>query len=68
MDEIVEMYKAAMTSLESLLGPEGFTQIKNREQGLALLSVWMNNPSLKDNIVQQFDELCRLEFHGTANR
>ncbi|KAI9313227.1 hypothetical protein BX666DRAFT_1980911 [Dichotomocladium elegans] len=60
-ESIVHMYEDAQKVLDSLLGPEGFTNVKSREEGLALLSIWIHHPSIDDDAVREFEELCEIE-------
>ncbi|KAI8148490.1 hypothetical protein BJV82DRAFT_592296 [Fennellomyces sp. T-0311] len=60
---IVAMYTNEMTTMESLLGGKGFTSAKSREEGLTFLSTWINHPSINDGVIQEFDDLCRIEIY-----
>lgn len=60
------MYSEAMETLSSLAGSKGFVKIKSREEGLALLSVWMNNPSIDEITINEFLSICETEIYSKA--
>lgn len=62
-ESIVAMYTDAMGVLGSLLSNKGFKDIKSREQGLSILSIWIHQPSINDDYIKEFEELCEIEIH-----
>lgn len=63
-ESIVAMYTDAMGLLGSLLSNKGFKDIKSREQGLSILSIWIHQPSINDDYIKEFEELCEIEIHA----
>lgn len=46
----------------------GFNQIpvrRDKDQGMILLSAWLNQPHLKSDTLLTFDEFCQVELFGT---
>ncbi|KAJ8655524.1 hypothetical protein O0I10_008810 [Lichtheimia ornata] len=63
-ESIVAMYTDAMGVLGSLLSNKGFKDIKSREAGLSILSIWIHQPSINDDYIKEFEELCEIEIHA----
>lgn len=64
--QMLEMYKAEYTSKESLVSAKGLTSCKTNDEGLVLLSIWLNQPSLRTKDLQDLDELCDIEMASMA--
>ncbi|KAI9493463.1 hypothetical protein BDB00DRAFT_823164 [Zychaea mexicana] len=62
---IVAMYASAMKTVDTLLGEKGMSNVRSRQEGLALLSTWINHPSINDSVISEFDDLCRIEIYDT---
>ncbi|KAI9253978.1 hypothetical protein BDA99DRAFT_519512 [Phascolomyces articulosus] len=60
---IVGMYTSAMETVDSLLGEKGMSHVKSREEGLTLLSTWMNHPSINECVISEFEDLLKIEIH-----
>jgi hypothetical protein len=41
---------------------EGFGQIKSQEEGMVMLSAWLNQPALGDHMIHEFDDVCNVEL------
>ena len=37
---------------------------RDKDQGMILLSAWLNQPHLKTEVLQTFDEFCQVELFG----
>ncbi|KAL0077727.1 hypothetical protein F4703DRAFT_1237249 [Phycomyces blakesleeanus] len=59
---IVSMYESELATKQSLASTKGFRHIKHREESLTLLSIWLNQPSLIDETLIQFEDMCELEM------
>ncbi|OAD72376.1 hypothetical protein PHYBLDRAFT_146567 [Phycomyces blakesleeanus NRRL 1555(-)] len=59
---IVSMYESELVTKQSLASIKGFRHIKHREESLTLLSIWLNQPSLIDETLIQFEDMCELEM------
>lgn len=55
------MYEKTMQTLERM-AEKGFRQIKERDEGLALLSIWLHLPDLDDATIEEFNDLCQVEL------
>ncbi|ORY97866.1 hypothetical protein BCR43DRAFT_490484 [Syncephalastrum racemosum] len=58
---IVTMYEKTMQTLEAMT-EKGFKHIKERDEGLALLSIWLHLPDLDDATIEEFNDLCQVEL------
>lgn len=56
------MYKAEYKSKELLVSNSGLRNCKNNDEGLVLLSVWLNQPNLRTKELKDLDELCDIEM------
>ncbi|CAO3587553.1 unnamed protein product [Absidia cylindrospora] len=59
--DIVAMYGKEL-ALKRRLVEHGFKQISSQENGMSLLSVWLNQPTLYDHVIQEFDDICKVEL------
>ncbi|KAI1311599.1 hypothetical protein EDD11_003339 [Mortierella claussenii] len=41
------------------------TQRRDKDQGMILLSAWLNQPHLKTDVLATFDEFCQVELFGS---
>lgn len=57
------MYGNELNTKRSLFGQEkGIMNITNREEGVVILSIWINQPSLVKSIIQEWDDICTTEI------
>ncbi|KAI7849913.1 hypothetical protein BDC45DRAFT_264447 [Circinella umbellata] len=66
MEAIVSMYTNAMRTVDMLLAEKGMLNVKSREEGLTLLSTWMNHPSINDSVITEFEDLLKIEIYEKA--
>ncbi|KAI9481485.1 MAG: Homeodomain-like protein [Benjaminiella poitrasii] len=62
MQVIVDMYKKELNTKQSCVSSKGFKGLLNREEGIALLSIWINQPSIVKATVQEWDDICTTEM------
>ncbi|KAF7724215.1 hypothetical protein EC973_001234 [Apophysomyces ossiformis] len=62
MERIVEMYTNELATKRSLLEEDGWKHITRREEGLVWMSVWLNQPSIVEFDLDEFDDLCKTEL------
>ncbi|SAM01179.1 hypothetical protein [Absidia glauca] len=58
---ILDMYTKELGCKRRLI-EDGFGQIKSQEEGMIMLSAWLNQPALCDHAIQEFDDLCSVEL------
>lgn len=57
------MYGNELNTKKGLFGQEkGIMNITNREEGVVILSIWINQPSLVKSIIQEWDDICTTEI------
>ncbi|KAG2185967.1 hypothetical protein INT43_002405 [Umbelopsis isabellina] len=61
-NNMLDMYKAEYKSKELLISNSGLRNCKNNDEGLVLLSVWLNQPNLRTKELKDLDELCDIEM------
>ncbi|OBZ84677.1 hypothetical protein A0J61_07272 [Choanephora cucurbitarum] len=68
IDAIVNMYAKELETKRSLLHTEdkGFLQILSREEGVVLLSIWINQPSILQSVLQEWQDMCAIEMSLTT--
>ncbi|KAI8330903.1 hypothetical protein BC941DRAFT_439876 [Chlamydoabsidia padenii] len=59
--DIVAIYSEELESKQKLVD-KGFKHVSSQDEGMGLLSVWLNQPSLNDNKIQEFDDICQVEL------
>lgn len=63
MKLILEMYTAELNTKRSLASDKnGIKTILTREEGVVLLSIWINQPSLTKSILQEWQDICTAEM------
>lgn len=68
MEIILEMYKAELNTKRSLVSDKnGIKTILTREEGVVLLSIWINQPSLTKSILQEWQDICTTEMEFTTS-
>ncbi|KAG0351718.1 hypothetical protein BG005_008782 [Podila minutissima] len=63
-----ELSSTSLPSSEQEPRTSGFNQIpvrRDKDQGMILLSAWLNQPHLKTDTLLAFDEFCQVELFGT---
>jgi hypothetical protein len=60
--DLLIMYQSEYNTKMSLISNEGLRNCKNNDEGLVLLSAWLNQPSLRTKDLQDLDELCDIEM------
>ncbi|KAI9267414.1 hypothetical protein BY458DRAFT_196929 [Sporodiniella umbellata] len=64
MKAILNMYIQEVETKKSLVSNrKGFSNIKSRDEGITLLSIWINQPSLITPILQEWDDICATEMN-----
>ena len=63
IEAIVSMYIHAMDTVDILLGEKGMLNVKSRQEGLTLLSTWMNHPRINESVVSEFEDLLKVEIY-----
>ncbi|KAH8552613.1 hypothetical protein BGW37DRAFT_489639 [Umbelopsis sp. PMI_123] len=56
------MYQSEYQTKISLVSSEGLRSCKNNDEGLVLLSTWLNQPNLRTKDLHDLDELCEIEM------
>ncbi|CAO3655555.1 unnamed protein product [Mucor hiemalis] len=68
MEIILEMYRAELNTKRSLVSDKnGIKTILTREEGVVLLSIWINQPSLTKSILQEWQDICTTEMEFTTS-
>ncbi|KAI8997185.1 hypothetical protein BDB01DRAFT_845863 [Pilobolus umbonatus] len=65
MEVILSMYSAELEVKRSTV--TGLRNIMKREEGLVLLSIWINQPSLVKSTLQEWEDVCTTEMKLTLN-
>ncbi|CAO3666139.1 unnamed protein product [Umbelopsis vinacea] len=63
---LIEMYKSEYQSKSSLISTQGLQSCKSNNEGLVMLSIWLNQPSLRTKDLHDLDELCDIEMSTMA--
>jgi hypothetical protein len=61
MQSIVNMYQQELKTKQAI-SSQGLRTIDSREQGMVLLSAWINQPSLDKTALQDWQDLCATEM------
>lgn len=61
MKAIVDMYALELNTKRSLVS-EGIRNILTREEGVVMLSIWINQPSLIKSSLDEWDDICLTEM------
>ncbi|KAI8379755.1 uncharacterized protein BYT42DRAFT_569914 [Radiomyces spectabilis] len=61
-NDIVAMYSKELSTKQMMLGLNGLQHVKTREEGLTLLSIWLNEPRILESVIQEFEEICSFEM------
>jgi hypothetical protein len=62
MRSILEMYSNELETKRSCTSLKGFQSIKSREEGVVLLSVWINQPSIVKSVIEDWQDICTTEM------
>lgn len=63
MKIILEMYTAELNTKRSLVSDKnGIKTLLTREEGVVLLSIWINQPSLTKSTLQEWQDICTTEM------
>ncbi|KAI7899837.1 uncharacterized protein BX663DRAFT_519667 [Cokeromyces recurvatus] len=62
MQTIIDMYKKELNTKNSCISSKGFKSVLSREEGVVLLSVWINQPHLIKSTIQEWDDICKTEI------
>jgi hypothetical protein len=60
--DVLTMYQSEYKTKVLLASSDGLRNCKNNDEGLVLLSAWLNQPSLRTKDLQDLDELCDIEM------
>ncbi|KAG2177555.1 hypothetical protein INT44_008067 [Umbelopsis vinacea] len=60
--DVLIMYQSEYKTKMSLVSGDGLRNCKNNDEGLVLLSAWLNQPSLRTKDLEDLDELCDIEM------
>ncbi|CAO3677899.1 unnamed protein product [Rhizopus stolonifer] len=64
MRAILDMYSREVETKKSLVSNEkGFLSIKSRDEGMVLLSMWINQPGLIISTLQEWEDICTTEMN-----
>lgn len=66
MKKIVEMYSLELNTKRSLVSG-GIRNILTREEGVVMLSIWINQPSLIKSTLDEWDDICMTEMNFDAD-
>lgn len=66
MKVIVEMYSLELNTKRSLVS-KGIRNILSREEGVVLLSIWINQPSLVKSSLDEWEDICMTEMDLAAD-
>jgi hypothetical protein len=58
----MDMYANELETKRSCISLKGFTSIMTREEGVVLLSVWINQPSIVKSAIQDWEDICTTEM------
>lgn len=61
MQILVNMYSLELETKRSLVS-NGIKNILTREEGVVLLSIWINQPSLVKSSLQEWVDICTTEM------
>jgi hypothetical protein len=65
MKILIEMYLNELNTKKSLLTNEkGIKSINTREEGVVILSIWINQPSIVKSTLQEWDDICTTEMES----
>lgn len=59
---ITAMFKSELLTKRSMVSATGFSGILTREEGVVLLSIWINQPSIVKSTLQDWDDICSTEM------
>lgn len=62
LENITNMYTQELKTKHSLVSSTGFTSILTREEGVVLLSIWINQPSIVKSTLKDWDDICSTEM------
>lgn len=64
MKAILDMYSKEIDTKRSLVSDtKGFLSITSRDEGMVLLSMWINQPNLITFTLQEWDDICTTEMN-----
>ncbi|KAI8066847.1 hypothetical protein BC940DRAFT_319701 [Gongronella butleri] len=61
VQQLVQMYESELAS-KRLLVQGALTSVKSQQEGMALLSVWLNQSQLHDDAIAEFQAICDAEL------
>ncbi|KAI8642801.1 hypothetical protein BD408DRAFT_443179 [Parasitella parasitica] len=59
---ITDMYRQELDTKKSLASSTGFSGITTRDEGVVLLSVWINQPNIVESALHDWDDICSIEM------
>lgn len=62
LENITNMYTQELKTKHSLVSSTGLTSILTREEGVVLLSIWINQPSIVKSTLKDWDDICSTEM------
>lgn len=63
MKTIISMYDKELVSKKSCL--KGFKDIQTREEGVVLLSIWIQQPNISQSVLEEWEEICTMEIKSS---
>ncbi|ORX60293.1 hypothetical protein DM01DRAFT_1404593 [Hesseltinella vesiculosa] len=60
VSQIVTMYEQELASKRRIV--EGMVDIDSQQQGMAVMSMWLNQSHLQIDTIRQFEEICDVEI------
>ncbi|KAK4517519.1 uncharacterized protein ATC70_000858 [Mucor velutinosus] len=61
---ITDMFKSELNTKRSMVSAAGFSSLTTREEGMVLLSIWINQPSIVESTLQDWDDICSTEMNS----
>ncbi|KAF1807644.1 hypothetical protein V8B55DRAFT_1467419 [Mucor lusitanicus] len=61
---ITDMFKSELNTKRSMVSATGFSGLTTREEGVVLLSIWLNQPSIVKSTLQDWDDICSTEMNA----
>ncbi|GAN03256.1 hypothetical protein MAM1_0037c02708 [Mucor ambiguus] len=63
LSTITDMFKSELNTKRSMVSATGFSSLTTREEGVVLLSIWINQPSIVKSILLDWDDICSTEMN-----
>ncbi|CAO3634079.1 unnamed protein product [Mucor fragilis] len=64
LSTITDMFKSELSTKRSMMSATGFSSLATREEGVVLLSIWINQPSIVKSALQDWDDICSTEMNS----